>query len=122
MAADHGHPVAAIFLVDILDNRVTLLPSKVEIDIRRRISLGINESFKEEIVSNRIHVGDFKHVRDQAAGCRTSPHPSYVSASRILQDVVNHEEILAKAQPADHRQFLAQSFACFVCGVWKSFS
>ena len=65
---DLRHAVGAVFIFDVLNDLCPAANTKIDVDIRHRTALGIEESFKQQNMPDRIEIGDFESIRDQAAG------------------------------------------------------
>ena len=59
-----GNPVAAVTLGDVFDHPVAAFHAEIDVEIRHRHPFGIQESFEQQIVGQRVQVGDAKCVSD----------------------------------------------------------
>ena len=57
----------AVFFADVLDDLGPACLAEVDVDIRRRNTLGIEESLKHELEAQRIDVRDAEAEGDQRA-------------------------------------------------------
>ena len=70
---DLGHLLAPVFLGDVLDHFAAAARAEIDIDIGHGDALGIQEALEEQLVGQRIDVGDLHRIADQAAGGRSAP-------------------------------------------------
>ena len=73
---------AAVLARDVLDDLAAAALAEVDVDIRQRHALGIQESFEDQVVGDRIDVGDPQAVRDEAPRRRSSPRADGDALSR----------------------------------------
>ncbi len=62
--------LAAVAPRHVLDDLAAAPLAEVDVDIGQRHALGIQEALEDEVVLERVDVGDAKAVRDQASGGR----------------------------------------------------
>ena len=70
------------FSVTYVDDLAAAALAEVDVDIRQRDALGIQEALEVEIEVQRIDVGDLQRVGDQAAGRRSAARPDRNAAAR----------------------------------------
>src|SRR5262249_2458217 len=75
--ADHGGgqpgAVAAVFLVDVLDDLFASLVLEIDIDIGRFVARGADKALEQDIDASRIDRGDAEAIADDRIGGRASP-------------------------------------------------
>ena len=59
---------AAVLLGDVLDDFAAAALAEVDVDVGQRHALGIEEALEDQVVLDRIDVGDAQAVGDEAAG------------------------------------------------------
>ena len=69
---DLGDVLAAVLLRHVLDDLAAAPLAEVDVDVGQRHALGIEEALEDEVVFDRIDVGDPQAVRDEAAGRRAA--------------------------------------------------
>ena len=69
---DLGNVIAAIFLRDVVDDFAAAVHAEIDIDIRHRNALGIEEALEEQFVLERIDIGDAERVGDERTGGRSA--------------------------------------------------
>ena len=68
--------------------------AEINIDIRHRNALRIQESLKKQIVLKRIDTRDTKTISDKRTGGRTATWPNgYILPNSVLYKIPNDEEI-----------------------------
>ena len=65
---DVGHMVHPVFVLDILDDLVASVIVEINIDIRHRNTLRIEETLKEQVILDRVQIGDFQAVSHHRTG------------------------------------------------------
>src|SRR5690606_17646073 len=106
---DLRDPVAAVAFAHVLDDAVTALHAEVDVEVRHRHTLRIEEALEEQVVPNGVEIGDPQRPRDQRPGARAAAgshgNPLFLGPA----DEVGHdEEVTGEAHPANdvelHRQ------------------
>jgi hypothetical protein len=91
---DLRDPVAAVALLDVGDHFVAPLLAEVDVEIRHRHALGIEEALEQEAEAHRIEIGDGERVGDQRARARAAARPDRNALRlRPLDEVGDDEEI-----------------------------
>ena len=72
---DLGHPVAAVFLLDVAEDLVSPVLAKVHVEIGHGDALGIQEPLEQEPEAQRIQVGDGQGPGDDGTGAGPAPRP-----------------------------------------------
>ena len=62
---DLGDAVAAVLAVDVLDDLAAAVHAEVDVDIGHADALGVEEALEEQLVLQRVDVGDFHDVGDE---------------------------------------------------------
>ena len=76
----------------------------------QRYALGIQEALEDEVVLERIDVGDPQAVRHQAAGRRAAPGPDGdVVLARVPDEVPDDQEVPGVVHPLDHRDLVRET-------------
>ena len=65
---DLGDLVAAVLAGDVVDDFAAAVHAEVDVDIGHRDALGVEEALEEELVLERIDVGDLHDVGDERSG------------------------------------------------------
>ena len=120
---ESGHEraaVAAVALVQARDQHVADVAREVEIDVRQRGELLVEEAAEEELVLHRVDVREAGRVADDRGHARARPRPGGSSARRVrpphlhghlprqLEHVAVEEEEAEEPQVADHPQLLIE--------------
>jgi hypothetical protein len=67
------------------ENLGALVPGKVDIDVRWVMPAGVEESLEQQVMSNRIDVGDAEAVGDDGRGRRATS----ARARRLADDLID---------------------------------
>ena len=89
----------AVFLHHPLQYLATAFVVEVGVDIRQRDAVGVKETFEEEVILQRVNLGDAQTVGHHAAGCGTTPrtHPHAELLTCRVDKILNDEEVAGKA-------------------------
>ena len=74
--------VAAVLAGDVVDDLAAAVHAEVDVDIGHGDALGVEEALEEQLVLQRIDVGDLHDVGDQRAGGEPRPGPTGMLCSR----------------------------------------
>ncbi len=69
---DLRHVLASVLARHVVDDLAAPALAEVDVDVGQRHALGIEEALEDEVVLDRIDVGDAQAVGDEAAGRRTA--------------------------------------------------
>ena len=69
---DLRHLVAAVALLHVADHLVAPVLAEVDVEVRHRHALGIEEALEQQIEADRIEVGDGERIGDQRARARAA--------------------------------------------------
>ena len=84
--------------------------AEVDVDVGQRHALGIQEALEDEVVLERIDVGDPQAVRHQAAGRRAAPGADRDAVlARVADEVPDDQEVPGVVHPLDHRDLVREA-------------
>ena len=64
---DLRHAVGAVLLGHVADHALAAAHGEVDVDIRHRHALGVEEALEQQVVAQRVDVGDLQAVGDDAS-------------------------------------------------------
>jgi len=112
---DLGDVVAAVFLRDVIDDLTAAVHAEINVDVGHRHAFGIQEALEQQLVLQRIEVGDAQSVGNERTGSRSAAGANGNFALFGIADKVPHDkEISRKLHLLDDVQFAFQSL--FVVG------
>ncbi len=89
-------------LPHVLDHLAAAVHAEVDIDIRHRHALRIQEALKQQLILQRIDVRDLHHVRHQRPRRRSTPRPHRnVLLLRVADKVPHDHEVAGKLHLLD---------------------
>ncbi len=95
--ADHGGgdagALAAVFLVDVLDDLFAPLVLEIDVDVGRLVALGRNEALEQQVVAVGIDFGDAEAEAHGGVGGGTAALAQNILRTGVAHDVVDGEEI-----------------------------
>ena len=102
--------LAAVLPRDVLDHLAAAPLAEVDVDIRQRHALGVEEPLEDEIEVERIDVGDPHAVGDQAAGRRPAARPDRNPLlARVADEVPHDQEVPGYFICLDHVELVRQA-------------
>jgi hypothetical protein len=100
---DLRNRLAAVLLDDIAQHALAAAHGEVDVDVRHRNALGVQEALEQEVVGQRVDVRDPQAVGDDRAGGRTASRAHGDPAALGEVDEVPHDqEVGVEAHPVDH--------------------
>ena len=92
------------------DHLLAAAHTEVDVDIRHRDALRIQEALEDDVVLDRVDVGDVHAVRDEAAGgaaaAGTDGDPA---ALRVVDEVGDDQEVAGEAHLVDDAELVMQA-------------
>ena len=115
---DLRHLVAAVALLHVADHLVAPVLAEVDVEVRHRHALGIEEALEQQIEAKRIEVGDGQRVGDERARARAAARPDRNALIlRPLDEVGDDQEVAGIFHPLDHLQLEGEPLAVFLDGA-----
>ena len=110
--------VAAVALLHVADHLVAAVLAEVDVEVRHRHALGIEEALEQEPEADRIEVGDGERVGDERAGARAAPGPDRNALPlRPLDEVGDDQEVAGIFHAFDHVELEGEPVAVVVDGA-----
>src|ERR1700716_4182831 len=72
---DLGDAIRAVLLAHVVDDAFSSVDGEVDVDVGHRLAAGVEEPPEEQVVADRVDVGDLEAVRDEAARRGTATRP-----------------------------------------------
>ncbi len=57
--------IAAVLLGDVIDHALAAGDGEVDVHVRHRLAVGVEEALEQQVVADRVEVGDLEAVRDE---------------------------------------------------------
>ena len=109
---DLGDAVAAVLLGDVVDHPLAALDGEVDVDVRHLLAARIEEALEEQVVADRVDVGDLERVRRERAGgraaARADADPVHL---REVDEVPDDQEVVGEAHLLDRLQLELEPLA-----------
>ena len=84
----------AVLAGDVLDDFAAAALAEVDVDVGQRDALGVEEALEDEVVLDRIDVGDPQAVGDEAAGGRAAARADRNALlARVADEVPRDQEV-----------------------------
>ena len=100
--------MAAIGVVDPLDDFLAPLVFEIHVDIGRFVAFGTDETFEQKVAAGRIDRGDSQHEAHRRIGRRSASLAEDAVRAGEPDDAVNGQKIRCIVQPADQLEFMAK--------------
>src|SRR5579884_1510082 len=114
---DERGVLAPVALVDVLEHLLAVLAREVDVDVRQRGQLLVQEAADEQLVANGIDVGQAEHVGDDRASRRAASLGGDALAAGEGHQVPDDEEVAGQPVTLDQPQLVAQLRADLAVGV-----
>ena len=86
--------LAAVLARDVLDHLAAAPLAEVDVDVGQRHALGVEEALEDQVVLDRIDVGDPQAVGDEAAGRRSAAGADRNALlARVADEVPDDQEV-----------------------------
>ncbi len=115
---DLGDAVAAVLVGHVLDDLSPAVHAEVHVDVRHALAPRIEEALEEQVVLQRVDVGDAERVTDDAAGGRPAAgaHGDAVVLGE-LHVVPDDEEVGVETHLADDAELEVEALAHLIAGL-----
>ena len=109
---DLRHLFAAVFGLDVADHLLAPILAEVDVEIRHRDAVGIEEALEQQRKAQRVEVGDRQRIGDERAGARAAPRTDRNPLRlRPFDEVGNDQEVAREAHPLDDRELEGEAVA-----------
>ena len=97
--------VAAVLLAHVVDDALAALDGEVDVDVGHRLAARVEEPLEQQVVADRVDVGDLEAVRDERAGGRAAARADADAvALREVDEVGDDQEVVGEAHLVDRLQ------------------
>ena len=97
----------AVLVGHVADHALAAAHREVDVDVRHRHALGVEEALEQQVVAQRVDVGDLQAVGDdrarRRAAARADRDPGVLG---VLDEVPDDQEVGAEAHPLDHAELV----------------
>ena len=107
----NARTLAAIALIDVLDDLLAPLVFEIHVDVRWLTALGGNEALEQQIDLRRIDRGDVQAIAHRGIGRRTAALAKNAAADGVAHDVMHRQEIPRVVELRDDAQFFLDGIA-----------
>ena len=115
---DLRHMIAAVLLLHVADHLVAALLAEVDVEVRHRDALRIEEALEQEPEADRIEIGDGERIGDQRAGAGAAARPDRDALRfRPLDEIGNDEEVAGIFHAGDDAELEGKPLAVILGGV-----
>ena len=102
--------IFSVFIKNIFEDRIPVLPAPVYIEIRRRSPVEIQKTFKIKIKLYRADIGNSEAVTHDRIGSAPAPHMHKTHAVAVLNDIPGDEKVGGKFKVTNYFKFFFNSF------------
>ena len=98
--------VAAVAAGHVVDHLVAAVHAEVDVEVRHRHAFGIEEALEQELVAQRVEVGDAQRPGHQRAGARAATRADRDAlAPRPVDEVGDDQEVAGETHAHDDVEF-----------------
>ena len=109
---DLRHRVGTVLLTDVLDDAIATVLTEIDVEIGHRHTLGIEEALEQELVLQRIEIGDPQAVGDERTRPGPTPGPDRNTiVARPADEVGDDQEVAGEAHLHDRLQLELEALA-----------
>ena len=109
---DLGDPVSAVLVGHVVDHAVATVDGEVDVDVGHRLPTRVEETLEQELVADRVDVGDAEAVGDERSRCGAAAGADADPASPRERDEVRHDqEVVREAHLPDRLQLERETVA-----------
>lgn len=113
--------IVSVFLSDIFDDSSSSFIGEIDIDIWHRYSCRIEKSFKEELISEGVDIGNPRQIGDDGTSCGSSTRSDwYIVFSCPSDEVSDDDEISIKSHQMDDCELVFETIKYFFIFVRES--
>ena len=99
---DLRHRIVAVLVLHVIDHAIAPLLTKINVEVGHRYPLGVQKTLKQQIVLQRIEIGNAEGIGDQRTGARTAARPNRHAVVLCPADeVCDDQEVAGKAHLND---------------------
>ena len=107
---DLADAIATVFLRDVVDHLVAADHAEVDVEVRHRHTFGVEEAFEQQVVADRVEVGDAERVGDKRTRARAASRPDrYCVLLGPVDEVRDDQEVAGEIHRDDDAEFLVES-------------
>src|SRR5262249_55283303 len=107
---DLGHVLAAVLARDVLDDLAAARLAEVDVDVGGRDALLVEEALEDEVVLDRIDVGDAQRIRDERARGGAAPRShGHALLARVADEAPEDEEVARETHAPDDADLLLEA-------------
>ncbi len=112
-----GNVVRAVLALDVLDNLIPSLDTKIDVDIWRTHPLGVEEAFEEQAVGQRVNLRNPQAIGHERACARTPSRPHRnVPFFGVTDEIGYDQKVSGKTHLLDHAQLLLEAITIKIGG------
>ncbi len=111
--------LSPVLLRNVVDHAVAPVHAEVDIEVGHRDALRIQEALEQQVVLERIQIGDAQNISHQGARAGTAAGTDrHAILACPANEIGNDEEVSRKAHLADDIELGAQTFAIALGSRW----
>ena len=100
---DLRHRLGAVLVLHVLDHAVAAVLAEVDVEVGHGYPLRVEEALEQEVVAQRVEIGDAERIGDQRARARAAPRP-HRHRVRLgpVDEVGDDEKVAGEAHLGNH--------------------
>ena len=94
--------LGAVFFLDVIDDAIAAFLAEVDVEVGHRNAVRIEEALEDQVVLQRIEIGDAQRIRDQRARARAAPRPDrHAVVLGPVDEIGNDQEVAGETHVHD---------------------
>ena len=115
---DLGHVIPPVFVGHVRDDLIAAAVTEIHVDIGHAHALGVEESLKEQVKRDGIHLGDAHAVGHKTARARsTAGADGNIAGLGKIHVILHDEEVVGVSHAPDHVQLVGQTVTVSLLAV-----
>jgi len=104
-----------VFLFDVVDHPVAAAFAEIDVEVGHRHTLRVEKALEQQVVAQRVEVGDAQRIRDQRPRARAAPRTHrHAVRLRPVDEIGDDEEVSGEAHLDDRPQLELQPRVVFL--------
>ena len=101
--------VGAVLLAHVVDDALAAFHGEVDVDVGHRLAARVEEALEEQVVADRVDVGDLERVGDERAGGRAAARADRDAVLLgEVDEVPDDQEVVGEAHLLDRLQLVLE--------------
>ena len=115
---DLRHGFLAVHLCHMLNDAIAAIHAEIHVEVRHRHTLRIEKTLEQQVITQRVKIGNAQRIGDNGPGARTTARPDgNVVVARPLDEFHHDQEVPGEAHLDDHVELEGQPVVVGFAGL-----